>query len=335
MPFSLLADIGGTNARFWSVDSATEEIIHQEKLKVADYQSFDDLLSNYNENSQIVHQNAIFALACPIINDEINFIKNNWHFKCSEIQKKFAFKDINFVNDFLAEALAIPYLKNEDIINIGNAPDNKNEQTKAVIGIGTGLGAGFLQKINRIWKGFATEGGNAKLPATSHKESEIIKILTNNYSQEVTYESVISGSGLENIYSALSIMYNLEDTFLPADKITDKALKNDDLALNSVNTMFEFFGNFAGNYALSTAALGGVYISGGILKKEGIKNLFLKSNFREKFINNNTFKNYLDKIPTLLITTEDTALLGLKNLLRNEKKSTCNLLSEMLDNHSR
>jgi glucokinase len=75
-------------------------------------------------------------------------------------------------------------------------------------------------------------------------------------------------------------------------------------------------GRFGGDLALTTGALGGVYIAGGIVPR--FFNTFLESTFREKFEDKGRFTDYVKEIPVFLITYPYAGLLGAGSYVRQK-----------------
>jgi glucokinase len=180
----------------------------------------------------------------------------------------------------------------------------------AVLGPGSGLGVACLVDRSVV---IASEGGHATLAPTCEQENRIVAHLRKRFGH-VSAERAISGSGLENIYQAIGALEGLETPPRNAAEITKNALSGEcQLARRSLYAFCAFLGSFAGNVALTFGARGGVYIAGGIAPR--ILDFLIRSEFRKRFEAKGRFRNYLEAIPSYVITHPAAALIGLKSLV--------------------
>ena len=313
----LLADIGGTNARFSLGDS--ESCYRSLVLSVERFPGPIEAIESYLEYSgQDCPEYACLGIAAPLDSDSFNMTNSNWTFDKRRLQQHFGFKELHFINDFAALALSIPQLDSTAIQALDHI-DNDINSPIVVVGPGTGLGTAALVQINDQHFCLGSEAAHVCFQPGNDLEAEILEYLLTKYPR-VSLERMVSGRGLENIYEALCAIKNRNPTRVKAEEVARLALSGaSDLALCAMDVFFDLLASFAGDVALMFKASGGVYIGGGIASKH--RDLIVGRNMRERFSNKGRLSTYLRQIPIYLITAELSALQGarlaLDNILRH------------------
>ncbi|MBN1378062.1 MAG: glucokinase [Gammaproteobacteria bacterium] len=311
--YGLVADIGGTNARFALVEldsSEAVELLAQKTLPTADYQSLTDAASDYLQTAGYDQHTVLsgsFAVAGAINGDWFQMTNNPWAFSVQAVRQELGFESLHLLNDFGAIAWSIPTLKENEFIKIGGGESVPGVPV-AVLGPGTGLGVGAYILQDDQFIALQTEGGHASFAPQNDLEVEIMVFLQKKYGR-VSWERVLSGPGLENIYSALVHIKNIKDEQLNASQITQVALReNDALCIEVLNQFCASLGSLAGDVALTMGARGGVNIAGGIVPR--FVDFFVASPFRERFEKKGRFSAYNAAIVTQLVVAEQPGLLG-------------------------
>lgn len=309
----LIADIGGTNARFALVGRRGIRQAHV--LKCADHPTLvaaaRSYLAEVKPDRRITH--GAFCVAAAVTGDMVQMTNHPWSFSVQETEMRLGLTQLKVINDFTAVALSIPQLDDSHRRLIGGTAPQPHAPI-AVIGPGSGLGVSALIRCGDHWEALATEGGHVTMAACTDREAEVLAALRIRFGH-VSAERVISGQGLENLYQGLLDVAGQSDSTPPtAATISAAALDgSDSIAVEALEMMCAMLGTVSGNLALSVGARGGLYIAGGILPKLGT---FLdESEFRARFIAKGRFDGWLDPIPSWLITHELPAFLGLKGLL--------------------
>jgi glucokinase len=253
---------------------------------------------------------AAFAVAAPVIGDKVTMMNAPWIFSISELKRHYGWSALHMVNDFVANALAVPQLKDDDIVQVGEGKPVEGDAI-AVLGPGTGLGVAGLIRCGGKWTPIAGEGGHATLAPMDSREAAIIDILRRQYAH-VSAERVLSGPGLVNLYDALCELAGKPAAPLTPERITDLYPGCDPQCRETVMMFFGMLGTFAGSVALTFGARGGVYVMGGIVPK--ILGTFVQSSFRERFEFRGRYRAYLSEIPTFVVTRPNPAFLGLATL---------------------
>lgn len=310
---ALLADVGGTNARFALFDgTAAGDVLH---LPVADYATFYEAAAAALERLGCaeVPQNAVLDFAGPVGGGRAVMTNAGWDTTTGELTRRFGFVQLRLLNDYSALSLGLAHLSETDKLRIGpSCPELR--ATRAVLGPGSGLGVGAAVPGEPYDTPLISEGGHATMSAADDLDEQILALLRPGLGH-VSAERVLSGPGLENLHRALAELHGRSVDPLPAAEVTRLALAGgDDLCRQALERFCLFLGSFAGNMALTFGAQGGVYLAGGILPR--FPDFLAASGFRARFEDKGRFRKYLSPIPTWLITRRDAAFVGLAAVAR-------------------
>jgi glucokinase len=323
---TLLADIGGTNARFGLVMPSAHTVEQVSALRCADYagpaEAAIDYLGKHGMKSGEVKY-AAFAVATPVNAPILHLTNSNWSLDRSAVAHVLGLRKLTVVNDFEALAMALPVLTAADYKLIGSAQPLPGH-AKAVLGPGTGLGVAGVTMQHGYWVAIPGEGGHVTLAAADEFEAAVIRVARGKY-PHVSAERLLSGIGLPVLYEAVCAVKGFGTEPLDAAQITERAQLNEDAAcVATLDTFFALLGGFAGNVALTLGARGGLFIGGGIVPR--LFDALARSRFRERFESKGRFQSYLQQISTAVITSKYPALFGLAQAL--------NLHVEEVRNHA-
>ncbi|MDG5496552.1 MULTISPECIES: glucokinase [Azospirillaceae] len=313
-PF-LIADIGGTNARFALVGENGAPYAEQ-VLRCADYPTLTDAARFYllEQKLPVAPKVAAFAVASPILGDLIRMTNLAWEFSIKGVQHDLGLTHLDVINDFTAVALAIPELGEEDKVQVGDGAPVAGHPI-AVLGPGSGLGVSALVPgDNGHWTALATEGGHVTMPPITDRESAVLAQLRKQY-EHVSAERVVCGPGLVNLYETLAFLEGVEPKKLTAAEISDRAVAGrDQVCVEALDMFCAMLGSIAGNLTLSVGARGGVYIAGGIIPR--FLGWFSHSRFRKRFVEKGRMRAFLGPVPTYVVTHPYPAFLGLAAKVR-------------------
>jgi glucokinase len=318
--WNLVADIGGTNARFSAIRDGELESEFQFLHSVDEYPEFENLIEILLEEINKATgwggspKRVCFAVACPPDTEIISFTNSHWIFSQSELKNLLGCEFLSIINDFEAVAHGITELSSDEFVQIGGGPAVSNKAI-GILGAGTGLGVAALAPHKNGYVVLDTEGGHADYSPINDLQSAVVSCLRAKFGR-VSLERLLSGKGLLNIYSALCSIEDVRMDFdTPAD-IVAAALNNADTkALQTLNMFCEGIGAASGNLALTFGAKGGIYIAGGVIPR--FQEFFISSAFRSKFEDKGRFVSYLKPIPVYLVIRENLGLLGAAIKLRN------------------
>jgi glucokinase len=308
---SLIADIGGTNARFAVAQGGRFD--HLSVLPTAGYPTMQaaarEFLAGLPADLSITR--AALDIAGPVAGDVVSLTNSAWSFSIAAARSELGLTDLRVFNDFAATAMGIPHLEPADSIKIGGGERVAHGPT-AVIGPGTGLGVASLVHGSDGWVVAPGEGGHVTMPAATREESRILDLLRDRFGH-VSAERVLSGQGICNLYEAVCILSGQPSRGLTDRAITAAALAGEDAACERVLDLFcAMLGTVAGNLAMTLGATGGLFITGGILPH--FADRFVASGFRERFESKGRLSGYLRSIPAYLVVHPNPALVGLANL---------------------
>jgi glucokinase len=312
--FRLLADIGGTNARF-ALQAPGGGFADIEVLACRDYGHVEDAIAAYLARAAARGlatdgiRHAAIAIANPVEGDVVSMTNHHWRFSIAGLRDACGFMTLLVVNDFAALAQALPHLGADGRERIGGTDAVAVEgRPIGLVGPGTGLGvSGVVPAGGGRWIALAGEGGHASFAPVSRAEMRILDALWEEHGH-VSAERLLSGPGLEAIHRVLA------GQRLAAADITARALDGScDACRATVDSFCAILGSVAGNVALTLGATGGMYIGGGIVPRLGP--LFHASAFRARFEGKGRLQGYLARIPTWLVTEPYPALRGVAALL--------------------
>ena len=304
---ALVADIGGTNARFGLADLDTLEIGCIEVFLGRDHPTLAGAAAAYLDARDVRPRTGAFAVAAPVTGDSVRFTNSPWVFTLLELRHALGLDELLLLNDFEALALGLPHLGPSDLHQIGGgAPPER--ATKAVLGPGTGLGVAGLAWSPAGWVALPGEGGHTTLAVESEREFAILQRLREGR-ERVSAERVLSGPGLADLYRILAgLRGQAPESLEPAEVVTRALARSDAAAEEALDHFVTWAGRFAGDVALLYGARGGVYLGGGIPPR--ILGALTSGRFRRAFEAKGRMSAYVAAIPAYVILSGDAALKG-------------------------
>ena len=313
----LLADIGGTNTRFGLLKSPDMQIESFITVQTGNHLDLESAIKLALPNIDAISpKTAVIAIAAPIQGDVIPLTNGNWKIEPKKLIEEYKLNSVIMLNDFEAQALALPFLNGVDLKQVGGN-SVKTNAPKCVIGPGTGLGMAALIHKADCWIPIPGEGGHIELGPVTEKEYEIWPHLP-KFNGRIGAEIVLSGNGILRIYSAIAKLHNQPNILKSPKEITQAANSGDSLAVSTLTLFARTLGRVAGDLALMFLAQGGVYITGGI--PPHINNFLLDGEMRFAFENKDPHSSILQQIPLYLIQHECSALLGLASFSKTPSK---------------
>ena len=307
----IVADIGGTNARFALVTAKNGgqfDIEHVQILKGANFANFEDAFSAYISGLDgIKPTSACVAIAGPVSQDQVTMTNLPWSFSQEAMRKQFNLDAFLAINDYTALAVATSRLPDSGLISIlpGTRKPNGN---KAILGPGTGLGVAGLVSAGDLWVPLPSEGGHTNMAPADEYECDILKAAIKRHGH-VSAEVCLSGPGLVNLYQAIADVRGEKTEALGAQDVSGRGLEGSDaLCREALDVFCGFMGTVSSNVALTYSAFGGVYITGGIIPR--FPEFFKQSRFSERFLQKGIMSHFVADIPVDIVAYEQTAFLG-------------------------
>ena len=317
----LLADIGGTYARF-TLEVAPGVLEHNASLHCQEHADFYAAVTAYlaglPREVAVTIRNAAVAIATPVAGDQVRMTNYHWKFSIEQMRARLHFDNLVVVNDFTALAMALPSLLPHQRRQVGGG-SIESRSVVGLIGAGSGLGVSGLIPANDGWIALGTEGGHTSFAPHDEREMAILRFAWKEHAH-VSFERLVSGPGIELIYRALADRAGIAAKPLHAPDITQKALDaSDPLCVETIDVFCGMLGTAAANLAVTQGAFGGIYIGGGIVPRLG--EYFDQSSFRQRFEDKGRFNDYMKRIPTFVITSDDATLVGASIILSAQLRS--------------
>ncbi|GGY83015.1 glucokinase [Pseudoduganella plicata] len=313
----LLADVGGTNARF-ALELSPARFSHIHVLACADYPTLADAMRAYLALPDVAAaapgiRHGAIAIANPVTGDVVRMTNHHWEFSIEALRREVNFEVLAVVNDFTALARSLPHIPAAQKRQVGGGAAVEGAPL-GLIGAGTGLGVSGLIPSATGWTALLSEGGHVTFAPYNETEVAILQFAWREF-EHVSAERLLSGVGIELIYRALADYRKKADAeVLGAPEIARRALDGScPLCEEAIEAFCTMLGTIAGNLGVTLGAQGGIYIGGGIVPRLGER--FDRSGFRARFEAKGRFREYLAAIPTFVITAEYPAFLGVSAIL--------------------
>jgi glucokinase len=312
---ALVADIGGTNARFALADigQGMPRLFRQETLPTADYASLPHAAEAYLAKHGMKPLMASFAVACPVNGDEIRLTNRAWAFSQRELQASLGLEHQLVINDFGAAAMAVLAIGDGDRVILHGTAESQRRGPITVIGPGTGLGVALIVGDDRRgWQVVETEGGHVSFAPQVEEEQRIADWVAARHHGRCSNERLLSGLGLSYIDAVLAERDALRD---PADIVAAALAGHDVAARRSLARFCSIFGSVVGDAALIHGAKT-VAVAGGIIPR--FIPYLRASAFRERFLAKGRFASYLESVSMHVISHQSPGLIGAAAALQQD-----------------
>jgi len=339
----LAGDIGATKIHLALFDWDKERVdpIREDTVWTADYESLEEVLTEFleepaatesdsDETSEDIDDSptksssiespltaACFGVPGPVLNNTCRTTNIPWTIEGDKLAEFLNIPQVRLVNDLEATGYGLQLLRPDEIEDLNpNAPSPPAHGTRALLAAGTGLGESLIVWTGKDFQICPSEGGHADFAPNNDLEIELLRYIRTSY-LHVSYERVLSGPGLHLIYQFLRDTQKNEPTWFaeklptgdPGTLIAEAGLEGKpDICKNALQLFVSIYGAEAGNMALKTLAMGGVYLGGGIAPK--ILPALQDGTLMKAFLAKGRYKRLLGKIPVRVILNPHTALLG-------------------------
>jgi glucokinase len=315
----LAGDVGGTktNLAFFSVHEGTLRQVAKKSFASQEYSGLVPVLQDFFGNNHMPVERACFGVAGPVVEGKVKTTNLPWLVDSQEIERAFKLRSVSLLNDLEAGAYGIFTLEPQELFTLNEGVSGRRGN-KVLIAAGTGLGQAILFDDGRDYQPLASEGGHGDFAPTDETQIDLLRHLIKEFGH-VSYERVVSGPGIANIYDFLRDSGRLEEPDwlkqkMAAAEDVSVTISQEGLAGNSaicvqaLDLFASVYGAEAGNLALRGKATGGVYIGGGIAPKILAK---LKDGaFMRAFLDKGRYRNFLSSVPVRVILNDEAALQG-------------------------
>ena len=314
----LAGDIGGTNTRLAYFEGTADHLrpVAIEVFPSRDHKGLADIARKFLAGHKETPSAACFGIAGAVVDNHVEATNLPWVVDAKELSSDLGIGQVGLINDLLANAHGIALLDESDFVVL-QAGQPRPTGNRALISAGTGLGEAGLLATPSGYEPFPSEGGHVDFAPRNELEIELLAYLMDRF-EHVSYERVLSGPGLHNIYQFLRDTGRgeepawLAEQFAqgdPSAAIAKSALEGtSDISVQALDIFVSVYGAEAGNLALKVVATGGVFVGGGIAPK--IIRKLSSSTFLKAFQAKGRMSYLMQEMPVRVITNDKTALLG-------------------------
>lgn len=317
-----VGDIGGTktNLALFELRDNILEIQARQQFCSQQFSSLSEVIYQFEQLTSIgvgAIDWACFAVAGPVIDGHCHTTNLPWDISTADLQKQLHTGKVHLMNDLEAAAYGMLYLSEDEFIDL-NPTGRTANGNRAIIAAGTGLGEAMLYYDGTDYHPVGSEGGHSDFAPATVQQDELLRWMRKRYPGHVSFERFLSGPGIYTLYEFLlesgfapqpSAMMEIKEDQDRNAMISECALsQNDPLCMETLQLFIEIYAAEAGNLALKTMSLGGVYIGGGIAPK--ILPLITKSHFMNVFASKGRFEELLRGMQVRIALNPNVALLG-------------------------
>ena len=314
----LAGDIGGTHTRIALFEEAASKlkIVLERVYPSREHKGLDEILSLFLTNESATINLACFGVAGPVLHDQVSTPNLPWTVQALELAKRIGIPKVWLINDLMAHASGVDDLAPEDFVALNKM--EPQEGNAALIAAGTGLGEAGIYWDGSRRRPFPCEGGHCDFAPRNDVEVALLQYLLKKFGR-VSYERVVSGQGLRNIYDFLRdsgratepawLQQEMQNAADPAAVISEHGLQGKaPICESALDIFLSVYGAEAGNLALKMMATAGVFVSGGIAAK--ILPKLVNGAFLQSFVTKGRLQPVLEAIPVKVIVNDRVGLIG-------------------------
>jgi glucokinase len=314
----LAGDIGGTNTRLAFFEGTPDRLnaVAIEVFPSQEHKGLPEIVRIFLDKHHQTARAAVFGIAGAVVDGRVEATNLPWVVDARGLASDLGIGRVELINDLLANAHGIALLDEADFVSL-NPGSPSPTGNRALISAGTGLGEAGLLAVPPAYEPFPSEGGHADFAPRNELDIELLRYLMDRF-EHVSYERVLSGPGLHNIFQFLRDSGRGEEPVWLAEQIAQgdpsaaiatSALEGtSDICVQALDIFVSVYGAEAGNLALKVVATGGMFVGGGIAPK--IIRKLSSSTFIKAFNAKGRMSHLLQDIPVRVITNDKAALLG-------------------------
>ena len=315
----LAGDIGGTktNLAIYAMERGAPSVIAERNYLNCDHAGIEKIVRIFLEDTERLPRVSCFGVAGAVMGGRCDMPNIGWHLDEGALARSIGMRQVKLLNDLEATAYGIATLHPDQLVTLNEGKQRK-AGNMALIAAGTGLGEAIMFPTGKGYRASASEGGHTDYAPRNDGEIDLLRYLLNRYGR-ISYERLVSGPGLYNIYSFLKETDRFQEPAWLVERLAQKpdasaviaraALDHEaDICVAALEQFVSIYGAEAGNLALKALATGGIYIGGGIAPK--ILPKFSEGGFMSAFLDKGRFSDLLADIPVRVMTEPKTALRG-------------------------
>ncbi len=313
----LAGDIGGTKTymALYELAGDTLRLLREMAFANRGYKGPAEIFREFLQSGEARNiASAALGIACPITGDICRLTNLHWLVDRARLQQEFGIKSLELINDLAAIGWGVKLLPDKDLHLLQRG--RPSQGNAALIAAGTGLGEAIIFWDGKAYHASASEGGHTDFAPRNPVEIELLQFLMRKYGR-VSYERIVSGPGLENVYEFVRSRGGAETERLKkrfeaegiAAVVSDEAMNGtDEGCMKALDIFLSVYGAEAGNLALKSLALSGVYVGGGIAPK--VLKALSSGRFLDAFRDKGRYKSLMSHIPVKVILNDRTGLMG-------------------------
>lgn len=316
----IAGDIGGTKTLLglYEKTGTAWTCRHEASYPSGAYPDFLSMLHCFMQDRAVVPEVLCLGVAGPVIEGRSEVTNLSWHLDEQELSRATGIPRVRLLNDLQAMSLGLLRLPADRFVDLNPAAIQRNGN-RAVLAAGTGLGESILYWDGESHHALASEGGHTDFAPNDDLEDRLLQYLRHRFGGHVSYERILSGTGLINLYEFLRDSGWASESSLMAQRLSDSDDRardisqaglegHDELSKKALALFVKLYGAEAGNLALKCFATGGVMIGGGIAPK--ILPALVSGGFMASFLAKGRFAGFMQTIPVRVALDSNTGLLG-------------------------
>jgi glucokinase len=331
----LAGDVGGTKVHLALYDFTEGKLQHfrDEKFPARQHSGLEDIVTTFLADSSTSGEEifaACFGVPGPVRNGRLKLTNLPWTLDSRELSRNLKIEHLFLINDLEANGYGIPELAT-DQIHVLSEGDTGQMGNRALVSAGTGLGEAILVWNGRMHIPMASEGGHCDFAARNDDELDLLSYLRERFKGRVSFERVVSGMGITNVYQFLRDMKGMEEPAWLRDRmqtedpnavIGDLGTKgSNELCSRTLDMFVSAYGAEAGNLALKVLSVGGVYLGGGVAPR--ILSKMEGGGFMKAFTDKGRLSGLLEQMPVRIILESRAALMGAAAYAEARVAETC------------
>jgi glucokinase len=313
----LAGDVGGTKVHLALYDFIDGKLTHtrDQKYPAKEYSGLEEIVKEFVVAEKVTA--ACFGVPGPVREGRLRLTNLPWTLDSRELAHLLKIDYVFLINDLQANGYGISELSAEQVYTLSEG-DMRQIGNRALISAGTGLGEGFLIWDGRDYVPYPSEGGHTDFAPRNEDEFDLLRFLKQKYNGRISFERVVSGQGLTNVYDFLREVRGVEEPAWLAERIahedpnaviTELAMAAKSEICEKATDMFvSAYGAEAGNLALKVLSVGGLYVGGGIAPR--ILEKLKDGTFMKAFTDKGRLSQLLVNMPVRVILESRTALMG-------------------------